>query len=187
MANNDIQIRAAKKLASIIQAAKPKAKVYHYWILGQGAIGESFPDMLSPLEDEWESENAAYVPWAHAYVIGYDAFPREKTTNAGFTDTEVLRLWGFYGFMKGTVDKNSADISSKHWKDVQNAISAATKLQQVDDTVSDPDGVPEVTQHGEWQISQAGVYWMGKPNKVHIAQGEIEVYARLRINPTPIG
>ncbi len=177
MSQNDIQVRCAKKLAEIIQATKPKARVHPYWILGQGPIGESFPDMLSKTEDEWGT-----AEWAHGYVIGFDAFPREKTHNASFKDTERLKLWAFYGFMKGNATKNSAYISSMHWKDVQNALSAATKLQQT----SDPNGVPEVSSHGEWQINQAGVYWMGD-HKVHIAQGEIEIYAKLLINMTPIG
>jgi hypothetical protein len=186
MPQNDIQVRAAKKLASIIQSTKPKARVWSYWVLGQGPIGESYPDMLSDLEDEWASEGSQYVPWAHSYVIGYDAFARTKTANANFNEAMTFRLWAFYGFMKGTVDKNSADISSVHWLDVKNAISAATKMQQVDDVVNDPNGVPEVKQHHEWQITQAGIYWMGD-HKVHIAQGEITVDARLIINMTTIG
>jgi hypothetical protein len=87
--------------------------------------------------------------------------------------------------MKGDATKNSADIASVHWKDVQNTISAATKLQQASPPVPDPNGVPEVVRHYEWNITEAGVYWMGD-NKVHIAQGELVVEARLRINPTPI-
>lgn len=182
MAQNDIQVRTAKKLKSIIQAKKPKAKVYHYWIIGQGPIGESFPDMLSNDEDEW---GAKYTPWAHGYVIGYDSLPRERNTNAGFKDQSGYRLWAFYGFMKGDENKNSADIAVIHWRDVQDAISAATKLQQVDDEVNDPNGVPEVIRHFEWQITQAGVYYMGT-NKVHIAQGELVVESRVHINPTTI-
>lgn len=183
MSQSDIQVRCAKKLAEIIKTAKPKANVYHYWILGQGALGESFPDMISTVETEWilPEKIAPDGGWPHAYVIGYDGFPRDKTHSASFTDTLRFRLWSFYGFAKGTSEKNSSDISSVHWKDVQNAISAATKLQQI----SDPNGVPEVTKHGEWQINQAGVYWMNN-NKVHIAQGELEIYAKLLINMTSI-
>jgi hypothetical protein len=182
MSQEDVQVRIAKKIAAIIQAAKSKAKVYHYWILGQGPIGDSFPDVLSELEDEWLSTHGErYVPWAHGYVLGYDEMLREKYTLGGFKDPTGFRLWGFYGFEKGSADKNSSDIFSVHCKGIQNALSAATKLQQVDD----PNGVPEVISHGEWQITETGVYWMGD-NKVHIAQGEIVVESRLFINPISI-
>lgn len=186
MASNDVAVRAAKKLASIIQATKPKAKVYHWWLIGQGALGESWPDIQSPLEDEWASVDPRYVPWAHAYIIGYDASNRTKVTNAKIMDLENFRLWGFYGFFKGTPEKNSADIARMHWADVQNAITAATKLQQVDDIVADPDGVPEIDKHMEWQIDQMGVYWMGKENKCHIAQGDLTIQTKQLINPTTI-
>jgi hypothetical protein len=68
-----------------------------------------------------------------------------------------------------------------HFSDVANALSKATKLQQIDD----PTGVPEVSSHGEWQRTEEGIYWMGK-NKVHIAQGEFDVFARVILNMTPI-
>jgi len=139
--------------------------------------------MLSDTEDEFAYLGSKYVPWAHGYVLGYDAFPRERSTNASFRDYETFRLWGFYGFHKGTADKNSSDIFSVHCKQVQNALTAATKLQQVDDIVDDPNGVPEVVSHGEWQITETGIYWMGD-NKVHIAQGEITVEARVMIPAT---
>jgi hypothetical protein len=179
---NDVAVRAAKKLAALIQAAKPKAKVFHYWVLGQGPIGESWPDIQSPLEDEWEDLNEKYVPWAHAYIIGYDANNRTKVSNASFADMENLRLWGFYGYLKGTPEKNSADIARTHWADVQDAISAATKLQ----TVGNPNGVPEIEKHLEWQIDQMGVYWMGDKEKCHIAQGELSLQIKQVINPISI-
>src|SRR5688572_27198492 len=102
MPANDIQVRSAKKMASIIQATKPNAKVWHWWILGQGPIGQSFPDMLSDLEDEWLSTHGEqYLPWAHGYVLGYDEMLRNKYSNAGFKDPTGYRLWAFYGFEKG--------------------------------------------------------------------------------------
>lgn len=182
MANDetDVEVRVAKKLAQIIQAAKPKAKVFHWWVIGQGPIGESFPDVQSELEDEW---GATYIPWPHAYVIGYDQASRQKKAiNTAFRDIETYRLWGFYGFMKGDENKNSADIARIHWKEVQNAITKATKMQQT----SDPNGVPEAEQHGEWQIEKMGIYWMGTV-PVHIAQGELAVSSRIILNPMPIG
>jgi hypothetical protein len=175
---DDVQVRCAKRLAEIITGIHPTANVFHYWILGQGPIGESFPDVVSSTETEFSLEEGG---WPHAYVLGYDAFPREKVANASFKDTLRFRLWGFYGFEKGTATKNSADIASVNWKKVQNGLSAATKFQQT----GSPNGVPEVTSHGEWQITEAGVFWMGD-HKVHIAQGEIEVYAKLIINMLPI-
>jgi hypothetical protein len=171
--NTDIQVRAAKALAAIVQATKPNAKVFHYWIIGQGPIGESFPDILSPAETELSSGG-----WPHGYVIGYDSLLREQYANAGFKDPIGFRLWGFYGFLKGNADKNSSDIFSIHCKEIQNALTAASKLQ----TASNPDGVKEVVRHEGWQITTTGIYWMDK-NKVHIAQGEIIVESRLVINP----
>lgn len=179
MADNDVAVRTAKKLAAIIKATKPKANVYHWWLLGQGPIGESWPDMLSEAETEWGED---YTPWAHAYVIGYENDARKKRTNVRVTDSTGFRLWAFYGFKKGDADKNSSDIFKIHCKDVQNAITKATRFQQVDDV----NGVPEVEQHDEWQITQEGVYWMGEGNKCHIAQGEIVVVSYLTLNPIPI-
>jgi hypothetical protein len=184
MSQSNIQVRIAKKLANIIQLAKPKAKVFHYWIVGQGGIGESVPDLLSTTETEWGADTPP-EGWIHGYVIGYDGFPREKVANASFKDSSRFRLWGFYDFYKGNATKNSADIASVHWKDIQNAISAATKLQQVIDIPADPDGVPEVIRHYEWDITQAGIYHMGS-HKCHIAQGELIVESRLTINMVPI-
>jgi hypothetical protein len=177
MSSSDIQVRIAKQLATIIQATKPNAKVWHYWCLSQGPIGESFPDMISPLEMEWS--DAGNHP--HAYVIGYEAFPRERVGNASFQDSFKFNLWGFYGFKKGNADKNSHDIFSVHCKDVQDAITKATKLQ----TTSDPNGVPEVNHHNEWDITKTGVFYMNA-NKVHIAQGTIDFYCKRTINLTPI-
>jgi hypothetical protein len=183
---NDIAVRIAKQLAKVIQVAKPKAKVYHYWILGQGPLGESFPDMMSSLEDEWKTSDGKYSSWPHAYVIGYDADNRSKIANATTADLHNFRLWGFYGFMKGDASKNSADIARTHWADIQDAISAATKLQIVSGDINEPDGVPEIARHMEWQLDQMGVYWMGKTEKCHIVQGEITFETKQLINPTTI-
>ena len=181
-AYDDVQVRVAKKLATIIQAAQPNAKVYHYWILGQGAIGESLPDMLSNAETEWSSLSPTYVPWAHAYIIGDEEESSEKITNARRRDFMTFKLWGFYGFLKGDASHNSTDVFRKHRTIVKNALTAATKLQDT----TDPNGVPEVEKHGEWQISQVGVYWMGDTAKAHIAQGTITVNTSILINPVPI-
>lgn len=178
----DIQVRTAKFMAAVIKAAVPKANVYHYWILGQGPIGESWPDMLSEDEDDWEELNNAYRPWAHAYVIGFEEEPCQRTTNYRRKDTTTFRLWGFYGFMKGTVDKNSHDIALVHWHEIKNALSAALCFQ----SAANPSGVSEVSKHNEWQITQAGVYWMGD-NKCHIAQGTIEVESSVVVPQVAIG
>ncbi len=173
--NDDIQVKAKANIAAIIRAVKPKAKVYPYWVIGQG-LEQSVPYFLSSTEDEWGSS-----PFLHAYIIGYDDDTRTRTGTASFTDETTYKLWGFYGFKLGNEAKNSEDVFSVHVKQIQNALTAATKLQYTDH----PDGVPEVKNHGEWQISSRGVYYMGQ-QKVHIAQGSITVYPRLIINMAAI-
>jgi hypothetical protein len=173
-----IVVDVAKKLAEVIKAAKPKANVFHYWILGQGPIGESWTDVISPLEDEWAPQ---YPTWAHAYVIGDEEDTRIKISNARVRDGITFRLWGFYGFLKGTSDRNSNDVWRVHYKQVQNAITKATRLQ----TQTSPQGVTLIDKHDEWQINQNGVYWMGQ-NKCHIVQGTITVHPSFALNPTPI-
>jgi hypothetical protein len=184
MSEEDVVVRAAKKMASVIKAAVPKANVFHYWILGQGDIGSSWPDVQSPDEDAWSAEG--HSTWAHAYIIGFDEEESKKVTNARRRDFTTFRLWGFYGFYKGNATKNSSDLAIISWHTAKNALTKATRFQQVDDTVNDPNGVPEVEQHGEWQITASGVYWMGTGNKCHIAQGNITVDSSLVLLPTTI-
>ena len=179
MADEDeIVVQAAKKLAAVIKQAKPKANVFHHWVLGQGPIGESWPDVVSKDENEWSPK---YSEWAHAYVIGDEEDGRQKITNAKVRDAITFRVWGFYGFLKGDATKNSNDVWRVHYKQVQNAITKATRLQSNSDT----QGVRLVDKHDEWQINQNGVYWMGD-HKCHIAQGTITIYPSFVLTPTPI-
>ena len=126
MSQEDIQVRVKKAVAAIIQTAKPKAKVYSWWVLSTG-IGESVPYFDSVEEDEWGDD-----PFLHAYIVGFEGFGRQRTGNASFTDTIELNLWGFYEFRLGDADKNSEDVFSVHCKDIENALTKATKFQTVD-------------------------------------------------------
>lgn len=175
MADNDLQVQIKSAIKGIIEAVKPKAKVFSRWVIAEG-IGESVPYFMSATETDLGT------PWLHAYILGYDGFLREQVATASFHDTIQFKLWGFYGYKLGTEPVNSDDIFSVHLKDIQNALTKATKFQ----TVASPNGIPEVRSHGQWQIDKVGIYHMGT-TKSHIAQGTIDVYTRLIINPTPIG
>jgi hypothetical protein len=193
MANNDLEVRCVLALADIVKAAKPKARVHPWWLLGQG-LGESVPDLQSLEEDEWGMAN---VPWVHGYMFDFgDDLSRENLGHSKSRDIFEFRFWGFYGWWRGNVEKNSAFVFSKHVADVRDALTKASKLQtdgthfsftpESNGGVSMTSGVKEVEKHLEWQIGKRGIYWMGD-HKVHVAQGIIRVQANLLINPRPLG
>lgn len=173
MAENELEIDIRKRLAEIIQAAVPNALVFPYWVLAEG-IGEAAPQFVSTADsEEWGA------PHLHAYSIGEDEETREKISTSMYDDNFTLRVWGFYG-VKTTEEKNSMDVFSIHRRNIKDALSAATKLQ----TEDDPNGIPEVRKHGEWQISLIGNFYMGSW-KVHVAQGTLTVFTRVQVNMTP--
>lgn len=175
MADNDVPVQICLKVAEIIQAAKPKARVYPWWILTQG-LGESIPHLLSADEDEWGAPN---IPWVHAYMIDQESDTREVLGHPKFTDRPEFRLWAFYGWKIGDATKNSSHVFIKHVKDVQNAISKASKFHT--DLGDLGTGVPEVTGHDQWQLERMGTYWFGK-QRVHVAQGTLIARANLLLD-----
>jgi hypothetical protein len=193
MADNDLEVRCVLALADIVKAAKPEARVHPWWLLAQG-LGESIPDLQSLDDDEWGEAN---VPWVHGYMFDFgDDLSRENLGSSKVRDIFEFRLWGFYGWLRGTAEKNSSFVFSRHIADVKNALTKASKLQADGTNFSfEPEtnggiemkyGIKEVEKHMEWQISRRGIYWMGE-HKVHVAQGIIRVQANLLINPRPIG
>lgn len=136
----------------------PKAIVVNRWILTDN-LGESVPYLKSASEDEW-----GIGGWIHGYQISTGSMGREQIANAlKFNDPIEFRLWGFYGFKRGTALHNSGDIFDVHLRTIQNAISRSTNL-----------GINSVKQHNDWQISENKIYTFGK-SEVHVAQGTLMV------------
>ena len=177
MSTSDITVRCANAVMALIKATKPKCVTLSYWIFNEGGKNESAPYLKAPSEDEWGTSDG----WIHAYAISQVGWKRAHLGVSKFEDIIPFKLWAFYGWNLGDVTKNSEHVFLQHLADVSDALSAATKFQQT----ATPNGVPEVKGHDDWQIEDIGVYFMGM-NKVHIAQGTINVKFNRLINPIPI-
>lgn len=174
---DDVVERVIFGLEKLMKDTLPKAVVIPSWVVGAG-VDAAVADFRSAAEDEFDG--IASRPLIHGYCIGVDGLDDRQdddVANKRFVDSIILKVWGFYTFVKGNRAKNSEHVFVRNLMKLRNAVSRTTQFQ----TPSNPNGIVEIKTLHHLNFPEIVHGRFSAHGVNHVAQGSLKVDVRLHL------